>query len=66
LGKWISTQLPENHLNIQLLNKDATLLKRGSVTAAGLDMYSSETITIKSKTQHLIQTGVSMEIPKNH
>jgi hypothetical protein len=59
-------QLPENHLNIQLLNKDATLLKRGSVTAAGLDMYSSETITIKSKTQHLIQTGVSMEIPKNH
>jgi dUTP pyrophosphatase len=42
------------------------LPKRGSATAAGLDMYSSETVTVKPKTQHLIQTGISMEIAKHH
>jgi dUTP pyrophosphatase len=58
--------LPENHLNIKLLHDDATLPKCGSATAAGLDMYSLETVTIKPKTQHLLQTGVTMEIPKHH
>jgi dUTP pyrophosphatase len=59
-------QLPENHLNIQLLNENVTLPKRGSARVAGLDTYSLEMVTIKPKTQHLLQTGVSMEIPKNY
>jgi dUTP pyrophosphatase len=59
-------KIAEQHLNIKLLNKNATMPKRGSATAAGLDLYSSETVTIPPLSQHLLQTGISMEIPPHH
>jgi dUTP pyrophosphatase len=59
-------QLPENELKIKLLHDNAVLPKRGSATAAGLDLYSSESVLLPPKTQHLLGTGVSMEIPPNH
>lgn len=59
-------QLSENQLNIKLLNDQAILTQQGSATAAGLDFYSSESIFLLPKTQHLLKMGVSMEIPPHH
>ena len=61
-----AVKIKENHLNITLLSKEATLPKRGSATAAGIDMYSSENVCIPPKEQHLISTGIAMEIPQHH
>ena len=51
-------------LKIKLLSHDATMPQRATTDAAGLDMYSSQPITIAPNTQQLIQTGIAMEIPK--
>jgi dUTP pyrophosphatase len=53
-----------NHaLNIKLLTETAKMPIRGTVTSAGLDIFSDETTTIKHGQQHLLSTSIAVEIP---
>lgn len=53
-----------NNLPIKLLTPEAKSPKRSSEFAAGLDLYTTENIVLKSKTLTCIKTGVAMQIPK--
>ena len=55
-----SSMLP---LQVKLLSKTAQLPKKGSVFAAGYDLYASETTTIPPKDKSLVSLGISMAIP---
>lgn len=53
-------------MRIKRLNDNATIPSRGSITAAGYDLYASldcESITIPPHETILIDTGWAMEIP---
>ena len=51
-------------LSFKRLNPGATLPKRGSSSAAGLDIYSIETISIAPKQRLLVRTGLAVAIPE--
>src|SRR5712671_4952434 len=51
-------------LSFKRLNPRATLPKRGSSSAAGLDIYSIETISIAPKQRLLVRTGLAVAIPE--
>ena len=53
-------------MKIKRLNEKAIIPKRGSSSAAGYDIYSTETISIPAGETRLIGTGLSMEIPENY
>ena len=51
-------------LSFKRLNPGATLPKRGSSSAAGLDIYSIETISIAPKQRLMVRTGLAVAIPE--
>src|SRR5882724_8860576 len=51
-------------LSFKRLSPRATLPKRGSSSAAGLDMYSIETVSIAPKQRLLVRTGLAVAIPE--
>jgi len=51
-------------LSFKRLSPLATLPKRGSSSAAGLDIYSIETISIAPKQRLLVRTGLAVAIPE--
>ena len=53
----------ENLVQIQRLIEDARILTRGSKLAAGLDLYSIETLTIPAHSRFLIKTGLAIAVP---
>ncbi|KAN0065640.1 Deoxyuridine 5'-triphosphate nucleotidohydrolase [Thecaphora frezii] len=44
----------------------AKLPTRGSASAAGYDLYSSESVTIEKGKRKVVQTGISLAIPEGH
>jgi len=55
-----------NAIKIKKLSEDAIVPKYAHATDAGLDFFSSETITIPPNERRLISTGISMAIPEGH
>lgn len=53
-------------LNFKHLDPRVVLPTRGSVAAAGLDLYSIEAITIAAKERGLIRTGLAVAIPEGY
>ena len=61
-----STTLPTaspSPLQIQLLTPSATAPTRGSLFAAGYDLYASSACTIPAKGKALISTGIAIAVP---
>jgi dUTP pyrophosphatase len=50
-------------LKVLLLNKRARLPERNNPTDAGLDIFSTENISIPSKSWQTISTGISISLP---
>jgi dUTP pyrophosphatase len=53
-------------LNFKKLDERALLPSRGSLYAAGLDLYSIEDLTIEPKQRYLARTGLAVAIPEAH
>ena len=49
-------------LKVKLLHKNATLPKKGSAQAAGLDLYAKEDTTVKVGSQKVLETGIALEM----
>lgn len=71
-GSSVSKQLAEDAdampelLNFKRLDPRATLPARGSVAAAGLDIFSIEDLTIQPKQRALARTGLAVAIPEGY
>jgi len=53
-------------LRFKKLDESATLPTRGSMQAAGLDLYSIEAVVIEPKQRALVRTGLAVAIPEGH
>jgi dUTP pyrophosphatase len=53
-------------LNFKKLDERAVLPSRGSLYAAGLDLYSIEDLTIAPKQRIRARTGLAVAIPERH
>ena len=53
-------------MNIKKLNENATVPTYGSVSAAGADLYSCETVTVAPGETVLVHTGIAMSIPDGY
>jgi dUTP pyrophosphatase len=53
-------------LSFEKLDPKAVLPTRGSSSAAGLDLYSIEAISLRPKERRLIRTGVAVAIPAGY
>ena len=53
-------------MNIKKLNENATVPTYGSVSAAGADLYSCETVTVAPGETVLVHTGIAMAIPDGY
>jgi dUTP pyrophosphatase len=53
-------------LNFKKLDERAVLPSRGSLYAAGLDLYSIEDLTIAPKQRIRARTGLAVAIPEAH
>jgi dUTP pyrophosphatase len=53
-------------LKVRLLDDTATAPIRGSHEAAGLDIFSSDTITIRPQTQAKVGTKIALEMPPGY
>src|SRR5256885_5182664 len=53
-------------LSFKRLDPKALLPKRASPSAAGLDLYSIEAITLQPKERRLTQTGLAVAIPEGY
>ena len=53
-------------LNFKRLDPRATLPTRGSVAAAGLDLFCIEELTIKPGERYLARTGLAVGIPEGY
>jgi len=51
-------------MNIKLLNAKAKIPAKGSIEAAGYDLYSVENYTLKPGERHAFEIGIAMSIPK--
>jgi dUTP pyrophosphatase len=51
-------------LKFKKLDLRATLPTRGSVAAAGLDLYSIEVVNLQSMERKLVRTGLAVAIPE--
>jgi dUTP pyrophosphatase len=61
------TELEENCiLKVRLLDESATAPIRGSNEAAGLDIFSSDTVTIAPNTQVKVGTKIAVELPPGY
>ncbi|SCV01072.1 LANO_0F10000g1_1 [Lachancea nothofagi CBS 11611] len=52
-----------NSLKILLRSKDATIPTKGSVSAAGYDIYASKKTVIPARGQNMVPTDVSFTVP---
>ena len=50
-------------LQVRLLSPSATAPTRGSLYAAGYDMYASSAVTIPAKSRALVSTDVAIAVP---
>lgn len=53
-------------LKVKKLGENAILPTRGSSSAAGWDLYSAESVDIKSGETTMIHTGIAIEIPEGY
>ncbi len=53
-------------LKVKKLHEKAKLPYRGSEEAAGLDLYTIESFTLKPGERKLVSTGIAVEIPKGY
>ena len=53
-------------LSFKRLDPKALLPTRGSLSAAGLDLYSIEALSLKPKERRLIRTGLAVAIPEGY
>ena len=53
-------------LSFKKLDEGAVLPSRGSLYAAGLDLYSIEDLSIQPKQRILARTGLAVAIPEGH
>jgi dUTP pyrophosphatase len=53
-------------LSFEKLDPEAVLPTRGSLSAAGLDLYSIEAISLRPKERRLIRTGLAVAIPAGY
>ncbi len=53
-------------LRFKQLDPSATLPTRGSLQAAGLDLYAIEDVVIESKQRALVRTGLAVAIPEGY
>ncbi len=53
-------------MKVKLLNINANPPKKGSVSAAGYDLYSNEAGVIKPQERRLIKTGLVLQIPEGY
>ena len=53
-------------INIKLLHEKAKIPTRGSSEAAGLDLYTVESATIKPGVRALLHTGIAISIPDGY
>jgi dUTP pyrophosphatase len=53
-------------LSFEKLDPKAVLPTRGSLSAAGLDLYSIEAISLRPRERRLIRTGVAVAIPEGY
>jgi len=53
-------------LSFKRLDPKALLPTRGSSSAAGLDLYSVEAVSLKPKERRLIPTGIAVAIPEGY
>ncbi|KAJ9084887.1 Deoxyuridine 5'-triphosphate nucleotidohydrolase, variant 2 [Entomophthora muscae] len=58
-----SSILPASQFQVKLLNEKAQVPKRGSLLAAGYDIFSSQEITIPKGGRAAVETGVSIKVP---
>lgn len=50
-------------VSFKLLNNGARMPTKGSLGAAGFDLYASENVTVPPRDRALIPTGLSLQIP---
>lgn len=53
-------------LSFKRLDQRATLPTRGSLSSAGLDLYSIEAVTIAPRQRALVSTGLAVAIPEGY
>ena len=56
--------IPPMQLNVKKLVPEAKLPTKGSLHAAGYDLYASKGTKVDAKQKILVSTGISMEIPE--
>ena len=56
----------KERLSFKRLDPQAPLPTRGSPSAAGLDLYSIEAVSLKPKERLLIRTGLAVAIPEGY
>lgn len=55
-----------NTLQIKQLSPNATLPTRTHSTDAGLDIYAAETVVLRPQGQHILKTGIAVNIPPGY
>lgn len=55
---------PAGHIPVRLLSKDARMPTRGSLNAAGWDLYSSQAASIPANDRLLVRTDIAVAVPK--
>ena len=59
--------MPESeYLSFKSLHPDSLLPTRGSLSAAGLDLYSIEDVQLAPNERRLVRTGLAVAIPDGH
>lgn len=58
--------LDSMEINVKKLHKDAVVPSYAYATDAGMDLFSSEEVTIPVGSTAVISTGVAMEIPEGY
>ena len=53
-------------MNIKRISSKAIIPTYGSENAAGMDMYSIDTVTIEPRQTVMVHTGICMEIPSGY
>lgn len=53
-------------MKVKLLTETAKLPTRGSLKAAGYDLYADEAVIIPSKERKLVSTGIAIAVPSHH
>lgn len=53
-------------LQVKQLNENATLPTRNFSTDSGLDIYAAETVVLRPQGQHILKTGIAVNIPAGY